>query len=171
MKKAVVYSCAAVLLSMGQQAEYCSTDILDQSHGCFSPSGCKSNFLQFQDFFRNLETGSKISTSILSDTSEMMSRTCLSTAVGLSAKGEETLNDGEAGEENSMLVEDEYGDGVRDILNIGDPESSKFLGGDGVNSQYGTRDTMGFGMVEAETKTSEVDENNPKKCCWLLPQE
>ena len=64
----------------------------------------------------------------------MMSRTGLSTAVGLSAKGEETLNDGEAGEENSMLVEDEYGDGVRDILNIGDPESSKFLGGDGVNS-------------------------------------
>ena len=39
----------------------------------------------------------------------MMSRIGLTSAGGLSAKGEETLYDGEAGEENSMLVEDEYG--------------------------------------------------------------
>ena len=74
---------------MGQQAEYCSMDILDRSHGSFSPAGCKSNF----------------STSIL----QMMSRIGLTSAGGLSTKGEETLYDGEAGEENSMLVEDEYG--------------------------------------------------------------
>ena len=132
MKKAVVYSCSPPVY--GPTGGILFNGYSQPITWLLFSSGLQVKLSLVSGFFHKLGDRLQNFNKHTSDTSEMMSRTGLSTAGGLTAKGEETLNDGEAGEENSMLVDDEYGDGVGDILNIGDPESSKFLGGDGVNS-------------------------------------
>ena len=103
MKKAVVYTCSPPVY--GPAGGILFNGYSRPITWLLFSSGLQVKLSLVSGFFsQTRRQAPKFSTSIL----QMMSRIGLSTVGGLSAKGEETLNDGGAGEENSMLVEDEY---------------------------------------------------------------